>query len=135
MIPSSGRKGVTLIEAIISLMIITILASVLMSSQGYALRSGISTMYEQIILRALQRRFIEINKDRLDAREKAITSDLPAEGPKGTIVFTARRPAAGSSLYAFENLYVETVTAHWNDRGRAITTELVRYRVYPQGTL
>lgn len=126
------RRGITVIESVIALMIITIMVGVLLSSQGNALRTGVSTMYEQEIVQALQRRFVEIDKDHLDARKKAISSPLVAPLPQGTIEYSTRRPASDSSLHRFKNLYIETLTARWSDRGRETTTELIRFHTYPQ---
>lgn len=127
---TTSKPGVTIVEAVIALTIITIMVGVLLSSQGYGLRSGVSTMYEQEIVQALQRRFVEIDKNHLDARKKAIISELSDPLPPGTIEYSVSRPVAESALYAIPNLYRETLTANWFDKGREMSTHLVRYRTY-----
>jgi hypothetical protein len=128
---SSAKPGVTVIEAIIALLIITIMLGVLLASQGNSLRVGVSTMLEQTIIQALDQRFVEIDKNHLDARKQTITSALQAPLPPGTIEYTVRRPSDDSSLRNFKGLYIETLTARWSNRGRDVTTQLVRLHTYP----
>jgi Tfp pilus assembly protein PilV len=128
-----GRsQGISIIEAVIALLIITIMVGVLLTSQGKSLRMGVSTMLEQRIIQALEQRFVEIDKDHLDARKKEIVSQLQPPLPAGSITYTARRPAAESAFHRFENLYIETLTAKWQDRGRETQTQLVRFHTHPE---
>lgn len=123
--------GVTIIESVIALLIITIMVGVLLTSQGRSLHRGVSTMLEQSVVQALQRRFVEIDKDHLDARKKTIISELEPPLPRGSIEFTARKPAPESALHKFPNMYIETLTARWTDQGREVTTQLVRFHTRP----
>lgn len=126
------RRGISVIEAIIALLIISITVGVLLRSQGTSLSMGVTTMLEQRIVQALGQRFVEIDKDHLDARKKAIESKLGESLPAGTITYTARRPPPESALHRFENLYIETLAAKWSNRGRETTTQLVRFHTYPE---
>lgn len=128
---AGAAPGVTIVEAVISLTVITIMVGVLLSSQGYGLRQGVSTMSEQEIVQALQRRFVEIDKDHLDARKKVIQSELKLPLLQGTIEYSSRKPSADSALYRMKNIFIETLTARWVDHGREARTQLTRLRTYP----
>lgn len=125
-------SGVSIIEAVIALLVISIAVSMLLVSQGTSLRMGVATIREQEIIQALERRFVEIDKDHLDASKKSIISDLEPPLPVGKIEYRARKPSETSELSRYKNVHIETVTARWSDGGRDQVTELHRLRNYAE---
>jgi len=125
MILCKSRNGITLLEALIALAMISITSTMFFSTQMRSMSVGVQAVRQLIVMLAAEQWFTEMEQ-RPGSQQAEKPRPLVFPAPPGTMTFSSKKIDKNSSLKAITGLRSEMITATWQDRGRPMTLRLMR---------
>lgn len=123
-------SGISLIEVIIALAMISIVVTILITTQGKAFESGLQSVDEQKIMLLLRRKWSELEMKTTDSN-KPFTQDLGEEYPGGTVRYTVQPMIDKNKKNTrYHHMYAHILEATWTNRTREKKISFVRYRYH-----
>ncbi len=123
---SHGVGGFTLIEALMAITILALIITPLFILQGSILRNV--TYFSQRLRRVfLAKNFLfemRIEAEKQQA-EQAFALEKKIDEPLTQLAYKREKLSKKSALSSLEDLYVERVTATWEQQGQQLTQEIV----------
>lgn len=120
---SRVKSGFSLIDVIVALLMTSMAILAILGMQGTMIKSTVRTADEVRVTIALKDFFVDIDKQLLLGETPKAERTL--EIPAGKLTYT-RKPATAKSLEKIKHLYLEQVTAEWQELGKEQKKTMVR---------
>jgi len=127
-----ASAGFSLVEVIIALVMVGVIVTVLLTTEGYTVRAAARAKREVVVTMALKERLAAVDMHLFSSSSASGEEPLPDYCPVGTMTYESRRPTQGSVLGKLDGIRIDTVRAIWYDGTVPITQELVRYVYAPE---